>query len=231
MRKLTFEEVKQYFEDNGCKLLEKEYINSQTKMKYMCVCGDILKIKYSHFRDGGRCKKCGLEKRKFSFEYVKQLFKDNGCTLLEKEYKNCDIKMKYICSCGNISKITFYSFKQGHRCKKCGLEKISGKNNYNYNCNLTNEDRINKRDYSGYHKWRRGVYSKDDYTCQKCSQRGVFLNAHHIENYSSNKELRIDIDNGITLCKGCHKEFHKIYGKKNNNQTQLDEFLKVKSYV
>jgi len=35
----------------------------------------------------------------------------------------------------------------------------------------------------------------------------------------------VDLDNGICLCNHCHKQFHKIYGKKRNNQNQLNEFL------
>ena len=34
-----------------------------------------------------------------------------------------------------------------------------------------------------------------------------------------------DLKNGITLCRDCHKKFHKIYGKKNNNKGQVEEFI------
>jgi hypothetical protein len=36
MKKYTIETVKQYFKDNGYELLENEYINTHTKMKYKC---------------------------------------------------------------------------------------------------------------------------------------------------------------------------------------------------
>lgn len=32
--------------------------------------------------------------------------------------------------------------------------------------------------------------------------------------YTKNPESRFDLDNGITLCTGCHKEFHRLYGYK-----------------
>jgi len=32
-------------------------------------------------------------------------------------------------------------------------------------------------------------------------------------------------NNGIILCKKCHKEFHKIYSRKDNTQEQLIKFL------
>ena len=53
------------------------------------------------------------------------------------------------------------------------------------------------------------------------------MNAHHIENYATNEELRLDTKNGITFCKNCHKEFHSKYGYRNNNQQQLDEFFQI----
>ena len=41
-------------------------------------------------------------------------------------------------------------------------------------------------------------------------------------------ELKFAIDNGITLSKKAHDEFHKLYGKNNNTREQLVEFLKDK---
>lgn len=78
--------------------------------------------------------------------------------------------------------------------------------------------------------WVRSVFERNNFTCQKCfikSSKGetVYLNAHHIKNFSSYPELRFAIDNGITFCKNCHKNFHKLYGIKNNNELQLKEYL------
>lgn len=78
--------------------------------------------------------------------------------------------------------------------------------------------------------WRELVFERDDYTCQKCFSRNgngkkIKLNSHHILNFSNNEELRFNIDNGITLCRKCHYEFHKIYGFNNNNSEQLCNFL------
>ncbi len=62
--------------------------------------------------------------KKHTIEYISRYFKEQGCELLEKEYKNTRTKMRYKCNCGNISKTRFYNFKQGKRCRKCsGSEK------------------------------------------------------------------------------------------------------------
>ena len=108
-KKHTLEYVKQYFEDHGCELLEIEYKNNYTKIRYICNCKNISKISFNSFKQGTRCSECSKTK-KLTIEYVKKYFKDHNCELLEKIYKNTDSPMMYKCSCGNISKINFYNF-------------------------------------------------------------------------------------------------------------------------
>ena len=79
-----------------------------------------------------------------------------------------------------------------------------------------------------YKLWIQSVFARDGYVCQKTGIKGGKLTAHHILNFSSHPELRFAIDNGITLSIEAHKEFHRIYGKKNNTREQLEEFLKRK---
>jgi hypothetical protein len=216
--KNTFKYVKQYFENCSCKLLETTYIDNKTRMKFICSCGNKSKISFNNLTNGQRCMKCrGREKH--TFEYVVQYFKKASCKLLETKYLNNKTKMKFVCNCGNKSEINFRSFRQGTRCKKCNK-----KNNSNYNPNLTDKDREDRRKSLGYKQWVKDVYKKDNYTCQKCFKIGYKLNAHHIEGFAENKELRKDIDNGITFCKDCHDIFHSIYGRKNITKKQLDDF-------
>ena len=56
-------------------------------------------------------------------EYVKNFFKERGCTLLS-EYVKAKSKLKYICKNGHTTEITFDKFQQGRGCMKCsGSEK------------------------------------------------------------------------------------------------------------
>ena len=74
--------------------------------------------------------------------------------------------------------------------------------------------------------WREAVFARDNWTCQKYGIRGGVLHPHHIQNFADHPELRFAIDNGITLSEKAHKEFHKIYGARNNTRSELEDFLK-----
>lgn len=64
-----------------------------------------------------------------------------------------------------------------------------------------------------YIEWRSFVFQRDNYTCQKCTAKGVYLMAHHKKSWANYPELRYDISNGITLCKKCHASVDKYYAK------------------
>jgi hypothetical protein len=58
--------------------------------------------------------------------------------------------------------------------------------------------------------WRKSVFERDNYTCQECGARNgngktIVLQAHHIKSWSEFPLLRLIKENGITLCKECHK--------------------------
>lgn len=55
----------------------------------------------------------------YTIKEMKQLFKEQGCVLLEDKYINGQTKMKYKCICGNISYIRWNNFRTGQRCKNC----------------------------------------------------------------------------------------------------------------
>ena len=55
-----------------------------------------------------------------------------------------------------------------------------------------------------YYNWKIDCLNRDNWKCQTCGI-GKKLHIHHIKPYKDYKELRTNIDNGITLCKHCHK--------------------------
>lgn len=68
-----------------------------------------------------------------------------------------------------------------------------------------------------YKKWRQSVFLRDNFTCQNCGERGGNLEAHHIKAWAYYPSERYNIDNGLTLCKNCHKKIHK--GANDNGRT------------
>jgi hypothetical protein len=67
-RKLSFKEVNEEFEINGCTLLETEYINNRTPMRYICKCNRESIVRFDAFVRGNRCKECGLIKQALSIK-------------------------------------------------------------------------------------------------------------------------------------------------------------------
>lgn len=52
------------------------------------------------------------------------MFEDAGCPTIEIEWIPMRNKWRYLCGCGEIRKITPYSFKRGSRCLECRSKKV-----------------------------------------------------------------------------------------------------------
>ena len=68
---------------------------------------------------------------------------------------------------------------------------------------ITDENKMARKTLE-YKLWREAVFTRDDWTCQECGERGGELHPHHIKPFALFPELRTAIDNGITLCRKCH---------------------------
>ena len=73
-----------------------------------------------------------------------------------------------------------------------------------------------RRQLSGrteYKQWRTIVFQRDNYTCQMCGAKSgegktIYLEAHHILSARDFPQLILDIDNGITFCRECHRKLN-----------------------
>jgi hypothetical protein len=298
--KYTFEEVKEIFKSKDCNLLENEYINSNTPMKYVCKCGLKSEISLASLLNGSHCKQCGYSKisesQRKSFQEISTYFKNKNCIIVsyENEYINNSSTLKYVCECGNLTTTTWRSFSKSElsRCKKCGDKRVAenhrnytkedieelfsrlgftmlsddyvshkvpiefvcskghettmlinsilnseqckecsketnrGNDHHAWNKERSQEDRLIKRQFDGYKDWRNSVFKRDEYICQCCGLTGgIYLHAHHLDNYSEFIDKRLDLENGITLCSDCHSDFHKMYGTKGNTKEQFEEYM------
>ena len=79
-----------------------------------------------------------------------------------------------------------------------------GKDSPNWKGGITPENK-KIRSSIEYRLWREAVFARDNWTCQECGEKGCYLEAHHIKRFVDCPELRTSIENGITLCRECHK--------------------------
>lgn len=221
----SLEMVAQEFRNLGHVLLATEYKNNAATLPYICKCGAFYAMSLASLLKGSQCPDCAGRKI-WDFASVSAYLADQGCKLLESEYKGSNKPMRYKCACGIESTGTFGNFySKGVRCFACGVAKNSGVNSHQYKPEKTDDERVVQRKYPAYVTWRKDVFSRDDFTCQCCGEKGGTLHAHHLDNYADHKELRTEISNGVTLCKSCHLEFHSIYGQRNiTTSTQFNEF-------
>ena len=216
------------------KLLSNNYINSCSKLSLSCKEHGEFKISWSKLFQGQGCPVCANNKL-YSLKEIKEMInnKNKNIEVISDEYKG--MFEKITCKCkldGFIWKVTPHNILcNNNGCPECKRVKFIGENNHRYNPNLTKEERELKRYYLGednYKNWRMNVFKRDNYTCRCCGKDKHNNVSHHLDGYNWCIEKRLDVDNGVTLCESCHKEFHSIYGYGNNTKEQFEEWIENK---
>lgn len=134
------------------------------------------------------------------------------------------------CQCGNVRNMAAYELLSGAH-TSCGcynrelLRSRIGDKNPAWRGGVSSENKRIRATVE-MEQWRKAIFIRDDYTCQKCHRKGYKLIAHHIYNFADYPALRFDINNGATLCNDCHRKFHHTYGNINNTKKQFDEFCR-----
>lgn len=128
LKKLTIEFVKESFEKEGYTLLNTVYINSKTKLNYICAHEHKHSISWNEWTHGNRCPYCaGVVK--YTIEFVKTSFEKEDYTLLSKEYIGAFSKLDYICPQGHQHNIRWHDWQHGHRCQSCAINNSAGQGN------------------------------------------------------------------------------------------------------
>ena len=106
MRKITYEEVKNMFEERGYELISTEYINSEEKLEYICHKHrdkGVQKIDYHHLKRGQGCRFCGKENKKSGKQKdlqdynAKELIESKGMEFIKITRENSVLYVYYIC--------------------------------------------------------------------------------------------------------------------------------------
>jgi hypothetical protein len=113
--------------------------------------------------------------------------------------------LKFIEKYGKIPSPNIENRPRGEKHWAYGISRL-GEHSPNWKGGVTPENEI-VRHSREYKNWRLSVFERDNFTCVNCGDnKGGNLNADHIQPFCLFPELRLDIDNGRTLCETCHKE-------------------------
>jgi glutamine amidotransferase-like uncharacterized protein len=103
---------------------------STRKIKYVCSCGnerEVTEAALDNPNHKGGCYQCSQLKNRRDLEDLRAVFVNGGCILLETEYTNNKIPLRYKCSCGQESTILLADFNAGKRCLGCAHERAKQK--------------------------------------------------------------------------------------------------------
>lgn len=198
------------------------------------------KTSVEHIMNNNRiylCKSCRISQiskaqSQSSIDDAIKIANEKNYTILTKHINNCDDKIEYICNIHKnygIQNTTLYGLKRyKNNCRMCKMPK--NEEHWHWNGGISSE-REQFKNTPEYREWRKAVFKRDNYTCQCCGKKSKKLEAHHKYNYAEYPELRLDVDNGITLCENCHSinipgSFHSIYTQYHNTPEQLEEYIK-----
>lgn len=124
-------------------------------------------------------------------------------------------------NCGKLLKWTYADYNYRNHdgkcyCKRCGkIVFCSRENNFNWNPNKTDEERIRRRGYPEYVDFVKKVLARDNYSCQCCGKHDSRkMEVHHLYGYSGFPQYRVDQTQAITLCQKCHGAFHNWHFEK-----------------
>lgn len=186
---------------------------------------------------------CGCNKRKPSPNRINLLGKKyNRLTVISQKRISGKTYCECICDCGKVITVWAGHLPNGHT-KSCGcyhkervrevnialLTGVFGPDSRRYDHSLSDEDR-NKSRGNKIKQWSKAVISNDKYTCQKCGATDKPLVAHHLQGYSTYKDLRTATINGVCLCDSCHREYHSVFGIKHTQEVDFHFWIGAPEY-
>lgn len=165
---------------------------------------------------------------KINQEYILSMIGEKSNFLTIENWNTENHSWNCVCDCERKTLIRNCDFLSG-KAKSCSFCARA-------NSNISSEDRqiqYEKREKPSQSqgkivKWRMAVLNRDNFQCQCCLKRGGNLAAHHIFAWHSHRKLRFSIENGVTLCERCHKNFHRIFGMKLATAKKFRKFIEYR---
>lgn len=159
----------------------------------------------------GKCKQCDSDiiAKNSSFNKPNRVFCSRRCRTI---WQNKNIPQSQ--HTRNLASIRAKKLFSGipktieHR-KKLSI-RFKGNRSHFWKGGLTDQNRLLRNSFES-NLWKKSVLVRDNWTCQSCNIRdnenaNRQLTTHHIKSWAMHKDERFNVDNGITLCKECHKK-------------------------
>lgn len=131
-----------------------------------------------------------------------------------KRWQNPEYRKKIIINFKKRKNALGKHWKMSENAKKRISKALKGKNSYLWQGGKTDKNKLLRCGYK-YRQWRERIFKRDNYTCWVCEVRSgikekVYLHSHHIKRFANYSELRFKENNGLTLCKFCHRTYTKF---------------------
>jgi len=219
--RFTYEQVSKLInnDSSGCSLVSTKYINSKSKIKIKCKCGNVFETTYGNFKSGK--KQCGECSGRINWDYdaVKDYIngeKGNGCTLLSYTYNYMTEILDIQCSCGDVFQRTFACFLQSNKnCSACNnkvdrdyhsiLNYINTESQTNYKLLTTNHGEFSVRRLLTIQCDRGHIYKtrfNKFYSGHRCPICIESNGEQSVRTYLNNKKIRFESE----------KTFNKLVG-------------------
>ena len=117
-RPLSIEEMRKFAALHGGKCLSENYINSDTKLKWMCKNGLVWMALPLSVKKGYWCAECTGQK-KLTLEQMQRVAKERGGRCLSTEYKASNRKLQWQCAEGHTWFAAYNNISIGGRCPEC----------------------------------------------------------------------------------------------------------------
>ena len=187
------------------------------------------------------CDVCGDAYSQQKRVYDKALWK-NRCRLHRKDMAPKKAETNWSNKSGKCEDCGVQIWKQSKRCKACHNRGQKGEDNTCLDCGVVihrsatrckpcadkkqtihGENRGRFQASKAWAETRVKAFIRDKRTCQACGYSGVDIQAHHIKRYCDYPDLRLELDNLVTLCVGCHNKVHAKDVGSNRKNSKLVE--------